>query len=118
MLALLPDDAPVCRAARKQLRQMVHDARKNTRLRLKQLEAVHNVVANHVASRNSNVQSGVVSAGAGGGGGSSSGEMGFFNYGVAADGPSQQQMHQQQRRSLQASLWSAVGALGRQHVHA
>jgi hypothetical protein len=40
-LAELPDDHPVCKAARKQLRNMVHDARKNSRRRLRQLEAVH-----------------------------------------------------------------------------
>ncbi len=44
----IPDDHAVCRAARKQLRTMVHDARKNTRRRLKQLEAVHNVVESHL----------------------------------------------------------------------
>lgn len=46
MLASLPDDHPVCRAARKQLRPMVHDARKNSRRRLKQLEVVRTHAAN------------------------------------------------------------------------
>ncbi len=61
LLAALPDDHPVCRSSRKQLRQMVHDARKNTRRRLRQLEAVHNVVAHHAAA-----------AGGGGAGGAGS----------------------------------------------
>jgi len=50
MLAGLPEEHPVCRAARKQLRQMVHDARKNTRRRLRQLEAVHAHTAAHPSS--------------------------------------------------------------------
>jgi hypothetical protein len=56
MLAELPDDHPVCKAARKQLRNMVHDARKNSRRRLRQLEAVHahvSVQASVIASATS-----------------------------------------------------------------
>lgn len=51
MLARLPEDHPVSRAARKQFRQMVHDARKNTRRRLRQLEAVHAHAAAHPSAK-------------------------------------------------------------------
>lgn len=60
MLHGLPDDYPVCKSARKQLRQMVHDARKNTHRRLRQLEAVHNVVSNHSSTSARSASYGVI----------------------------------------------------------